>query len=302
MTAQAFVNKYAQLLDKQGNYVVTVKGIDWYEYSGFMIPAYLPHCVPNISYGMAEKVLEISGKPFVRWDNNLGQVENSEWWYILKKGPWNIEDVSDKKKRWMIKQGIKNFTTRPLIYDKVVKLCPEITLKATTRYKGKTIIETEGVLIKRIEAGGKVPDVLEYIGCFYKDKLVSFAENYIQDNAVWMAVIRHDPEHLKNYSSYGLMNGILEYYLNEKKFKYVLDGCRNIHHKTQFQEHLIKVFGFTKEYAYLNIVYSSLFGVLVKMTYPFKRVFENLSIKINNSFIDNINAILKQEYIRRTCQ
>jgi len=131
---------------------------------------------------------------------------------------------------------------------------------------------------------------------------VSFSENYIQDNAIWLAIIGHDPKYLNKYSSYGFMDGILEYYLNKKCFDYVLDGSRSIHHKTQFQEYLIKVFGFTKEYANLNIAYSNLFGTLVKMAYPFRNIFEKISNSTNFGTVDNINAILKQERIRRTCQ
>jgi hypothetical protein len=295
-------NCYVNLLQKQGCFVIEKENVFWYEYQGFMMPAYLPHCVPNISFEMAEKVLKTSDRPFVRWDSNFGQLESSEWWYILRKGTWRIEDVPDKKKRWMIKQGIKNFTTRLLTYDEVIKFCSEVALKAAKRYQVKSIIETEDILVKRTNAAKKVPGVLEYIGCFEGEKLVSFSENYIQDNAVWLAIIRHDPEYLKKYSSYGLMNGILEYYLNEKKFKYVLDGSRSIHHKTEFQEHLISVFGFTKEYAKLHVTYSRLFGILVNMAYPFRNFVWKLSDKFHNSIFNSISAVLKQEYIAQACE
>jgi len=295
-------NNYALLLKEQGNYVLELDGVYWYEYQGFIMPAYLPHCQPKVSLETATRVLKISGRPFVRWDSDFNGVETSEWWYILKKGTWDIENVPDKKKRWMIKQGIKNFTTKPLTYEKVVKLCPDVASKAAERYKGRSIIETEDVLVKRTNAAKKVPGVLEYIGCFEGEKLVSFSENYIQDNAVWLAIIRHDPEYLKKYSSYGLMNGILEYYLNNKKFKYVLDGSRSIHHRTEFQEHLISVFGFTKEYAKLHIAYSGLFGILVNMAYPFRNFIWKLADKFHNSIFNNTSAVLKQEYIVQACQ
>ena len=159
-------NRYAQLLKEQGNYVLTSKDVDWYEYSGFMIPAYLPHCVPAISEEIARKVLAESGNPFVRWDTQFGQIQNSEWWYILKKGLWSIDDVKDKKKRWMIRQGKKGFTVRPLTPEEAVKLCPQVALAATARYRGKAEIETREIMEKRVEASQKIPGVLEYLGCF----------------------------------------------------------------------------------------------------------------------------------------
>jgi hypothetical protein len=301
MTAQAFANKYAQLLDKQGNYVVTVKGIDWYEYSGFMIPAYLPHCCPIITTEIAEDVLRISGRPFVRWDSRFGEVENGQWWYVLKRGPWVVEDMKDKKKRWMIRQGKKQFSVRPLGFDEVIAKCPKVAQLASERYKGQAEVESQQVLEKRIEAAQKALGVLEYIGCFHEDMLVSYSENYIQNNAVWMAIIRHDPAFLNKYSSYGFMDGILDYYLNRQKMDYVLDGCRNIHHRTEFQEHLIKIFGFTKEYAILNVEYSTKFKPLVNIAYPLKKAIWFLSNRWVNSFSDKVAAVLRQEYIRRAC-
>jgi hypothetical protein len=295
-------NNYAKLLAEQGNYVINVDGVDWYHYSGFMMPAYLPHCAPAISEEIARKVLAESGRPFVRWDTQFGQIQNSEWWYILRKGLWSIDDVKDKKKRWMIRQGQKGFAVRPLTPEETVKLCPQVALAATARYKGKAEIETREIMEKRIEASQKVPGVLEYLGCFHGDKLASFSENYMQNNAVWLATIRHDPDYLKGYSSYGLMDGILDYYLNRKKFLYVLDGSRSIHHKTRFQDYLTDIFGFTKEYARLNVVYSGKFATLVKMAYPFRNILGGISEKTENRFIANMNAVLEQEYIRKSCE
>lgn len=292
---------FVQLLKEQGTYFVTVEGINWYDYKGFMIPAYLPHCCPGITAEIAEEVLRISGRPFVRWDSRFGKVGNSQWWYILKRGPWAVENIKDKKKRWMIRQGKKHFSVRPLDFDEVITKCPEVAQLAAARYKGRAEVESEETLRKSIAAAKKVPGILEYIGCFYKDVLVSFSENYIQDNAVWLANMRHDPDYLNQYSSYGFLNGILEYYLNQRKMDYVLDGCRSIHHRTHFQEHLIKVFGFIKEYAILNVKYSGKFGTAVKLAYPFKGIVCALSNKWTNPTLDNISAVLRQECIRRGC-
>lgn len=301
MVTQASNNRYAQLLKEQGNYLVTVEGVDWYDYEGFMIPAYLPHCCPTFTQEVALKVLRESGRPFVRWDSQFGEVENSEWWYVLKRGPWAVENIKDKKKRWMIRQGKKNFTVRPLTFDEVLSHCLAVAESATARYKGEAKVETREILEERVAAASKVTGVLEYIGCFHEDTLVSFSENYIQDNAVWLANMRHAPAFLNKYSSYGFIDGILDYYLNQKKMDYVLDGCRSIHHRTHFQEHLIKIFGFIKEYAILNVKYSGKFGTAVKLAYPFKGIICALSNKWTNCTLDNISAVLRQEYIRRAC-
>jgi hypothetical protein len=295
-------NSYGLFLKETGRQVICIDGVEWFEYSGFMMPAYLPHCCPPITAEIARKAVRASGRPFARWDTEFGRKEPSDWWYVLKKGRWDIESISDKKKRWMIRQGQKNFTVRHLTMEDVLRMCPSVAQKAAARYKGSFETETQEILEKQIAAAKKVLGVLEYVGCFYEDILVSFSENYIQDNAVFLANIRHDPAFLNKYSSYGLMNGLLQYYLNEKQFQYVLDGCRSIYHKTQFQDHLIKIFDFTKEYANLHRSYSELFAICVKFVYPFRKLIWKLVEKGDNSILSKVGAISKQEYIARNCE
>lgn len=293
-------NLYAEYLYAAGYEVIRIDEIDWYGYHGFIMPAYLPHCVPNIHPNTARKAVRLSGRPFARWDSEFGRKEPSDWWYVLKRGEWNIESISDKKKRWMIRQGQKNFTVRKLTREDILKSCPLVAQKAAARYKGEFVAETQEAMDKQVATAVKVPGVLEYVGCFHDDTLVSYSENYIQDNAVFLANIRHDPAFLNQYSSYGLLNGLLEYYLNGMKFRYVLDGCRSIYHKTQFQDHLMKVFGFTKEYALLNVAYSRAFGMAVKLTYPFRSIVKTFADKTAHPLIQKINGILAQEHIRRS--
>lgn len=294
-------NKLARFWEKTGCLIIQVDGIFWYEYSGFMIPAYLPGNCPNITEKSAETVLKKTGKVFVRWDNDFNGITGGEWWYILKRGRWAVKDIPKQKKRWMIKTGRKNFTTRKMEFSEVLEKSPDVASAATKRYKGKSRIETVQEIERNIQAGKEIPGVLEYIGCFKGDKLVSYSENYIQKNAVWMVNIRHDPDYLSDYSSYALMDGILEYYLNQRQCEYILDGNRSIHHRTNFQEHLISVFGFSKEYANLRVLYSPRFRMCVESIYPCRNVIWAIQKKIVNGFIDNLSAILLQEYIRRSC-
>jgi hypothetical protein len=294
-------NPYAEILRAQGKYVITHEGVDWFEYSGFMLPAYLPHCCPPITAEMARKVVRISGRPFARWTSRFGEVANSEWWCVLRKEPWAIEDIKDRDKRYKIRKGKKNFIVRPLTSGEILNDCPRVTQLATARYKTKTKLETPDSFKKSVDASQKVPGVIEYIGCFHDNVLVSFSENYIQDNAVFMVSIRQDPVFLKDYSSYALIDGILEYYLNQKRFRYVLDGSRCIYHRTNFQELLMKIFGFQKEYALLNVVYSKKFTLGVRLAWPFRKVFWAIRRKWPNSFLDNVSAVLRQEAIRRNC-
>ena len=296
------VNSYAGFLLRQGGYVVQVDGVHWYDYQGFMMPAYLPHCSPAITPSSAAKVVQASGRPFARWDTAFRHVASSEWWYLLKRGPWSLESVRDKKKRWMIRDGRKHFSVRLLTQAEVLSLCPGVAQRAASRYKGVAIVETEVALAKRLDAANVWPGLLEYVGCFYGNQLVSFSENIIQEKAVWLFSLRHDPAFLARHSSYCIIDWILGYYLNEKGLSYVLDGCRRLHHQTAFQEYLASVFGFTREYAILNLAYSGSFRKMVTFAYPFRRAIWTLSGKTHARVAHNAAAVLRQEQISRSCR
>ncbi len=294
-------NHYAQLLKAQGKYVIEVDGIDWYDYQGFMMPAYLPHCTPPISELTAQKILSSSGLPFVRWNVDFGIDSETEWWYVLRTKPWDIQQAS-RNTRSKVRRGMKRFTAKIVTSSEIRRHGYRLCLRAQQRYGRKGFVVPEEKFNRNIEVAENYNDTFEYYGVYDGNNLVGFSENYIQDNAVFLEKIWYDPAGLRNYSSYVFMQGVLEHYLNKRKFKYVLDGSRSIHHKTNIQEYLIDVFGFTKVYAKLNIVYSKKFNFMVKIAYPFRGVFSKLSERTNSAFCDNTSAILKQEYIRKACQ
>ena len=302
MSCEVCENLLADFFDDQGDFVIRHNGVAWREFSGFMMPAYLPGLCPPIDPESAAEVLRRSGKPFLRWDEHFGQVQHSQWWNITRRGPWSIDDVKDKKKRWMIRQGRKNFTVRHLTAKEVLGLCPSVARMAASRYKGRAEVEDLAVFEKRIAAGERNPGVIEYIGCFYGDELASFSENYIQSNSVFLSTIRHHPGFLNKYSSYGLLEGVLDYYLNHKHMDQVIDGCRSIYHQTGFQDHLVKVFGFVREYAALNVLYRPWFWCVVQMGYPLNRLAGQLSSWYDSDLLDKVSSILLQEKIRRSCR
>jgi hypothetical protein len=301
MTEKVFENNYARLLKKQGNYVINVAGVDWYDYRGFMIPAYLPHLCPDVSAEMAREVVLTSGRPFARWHSRYGMLENSEWWYILKRGTWSLEQCSANT-RSKIRRGYKQLESRPISPAKVLAEGYDVCMKAVTRYGHEGFLSSREVFEKKIEAAITAPGVLEFFGVFSGDRLVGYSENYIQDNAVFWESIWYDPAFLPVYSSYVLTAEMLKHYLNEHRFKYVLDGCRSIYHKSEIQEYLIRTFGFTKEYALLNVVYRPAFAIGVKTSYALRGVIWNLSRIWTNSTLDKVSGILRQEDIRRACQ
>ncbi len=294
-------NSLGQLLREQGREVITVKGIEWYEYNGFVMPAYLPHSCPDISPEVAAEVLRISGKPFVRWDCGFGQVQDTPWWYIIRKDKWSLEQCS-RNTRSKIRRGRKCLLARVLRPEEVLRSGYDVCGKAQKRYEKSGFVPPRPVYERKVQAATRVAGVLEFFGVFCGETLVGYSENYVQDNAVFCEDIWYDPDYLRKYSSYVLIDQMLTYYLNERGFAYVSDGCRSIFHRTTVQDYLVDVFGFVKEYAVLNIMYASKFGMAVKAAYPFRSLIWGLNGKWANNTLDKVGGILRQECIRISCK
>ena len=184
MTAKDSSNIYAHLLKEQGKYVITVEGIDWYDYGGFMIPAYLPYCCPAITQEMAFEVLHKSGRSFVRWDSELGQVTSSEWWYVIRKKTWSLDQCS-RNTRSKIRRGRKHLFARVLDPEEVLRLGYDVCKKAEKRYGKAGFVPTRETYEKKVQAATRIKGALEFFGVFSDEQLVGFSENYIQDNAVF---------------------------------------------------------------------------------------------------------------------
>ncbi len=294
-------NNYAELLRACGDYVLTIKGIDWYCYKGFMVPAYLPHCVPKISREVAKQALTISKRPFIRWDTHFGQLDKSPWWYLNRRHAWSLEQCSGNT-RSKIRRGRKKLSARMCKPEEILEKGYQICLSASKRYEKNEFILPEGKYKQKIHAAEKIKGVLEFYGVFSNDKLVGYSENYIQEGGVFWESIWYDPVYLRDYSSYVLTDAMLNHYLNERKFSYVSDGSRSIYHRTNVQNFFIDVFGFQKEYAALNVIYLPAFEVSVKLTYPLRKLFWFASDKWNNGTLAKIAAIQKQESICRECK
>lgn len=301
MTTAYSDNTFAQVLKEQGIYVLTVEDIDWYDYNGFMLPAYLPHCCPEITPEMAATVARISGRPFARWDSEFGKLQDSQWWYVIRKGVWSLENCS-RNTRSKIRRGHKLLYARVVTPEEVNKWGYDVCKKAATRYEKAGFVPPRDLYEKKVHAAACVADGLEFFGVFYNDKLIGYSENYIQNSAAFWESIWYDPEFLTKYSSYVLIDAMLNYYLNHRKFVYVSDGCRSIYHKTGVQEYLTNVFGFTREYALLNVVYSPKFRLGIELAYPLRSIVWSLCDKWTNNTLDKIGAVLRQECIRRACK
>ncbi len=291
-------NKLAEFLSLSGSRVINVDNISWQVLNGFVMPCYLPHCIPDISYFNAKNACKLSGSLFVRWTGDFGKTRLSSWWFIIYEGYYSLENCKSKT-RWQVNKGNKRLLARKLEAEEVLAQGYDVCKRACERYGDRSFLVSREHFRLRINASTQFPGIVEYFGVFNGLQLVALAENLVQDNAVFWESIWFDPAELKNHSSYVLTDFMLNHYINERKFTYVSDGSRSIYHNTNFQLFLIEKFGFKKQYTKLYFYYSPLFFVLVSLLFPLRKVFHAIARVTSVIFLRKLSSILLQEEIRR---
>lgn len=291
-------NQYAMFLQSSGEEVFISNNIFWHKYNGFIVPAYLPHVTPTIDEFTAKKAMKYSKSPFARWNSSFGQNDEASWWYVVRQAPYSMQQCS-KKTRSNIRRAIKNLIVRPVSLDEMQEQGYAVCEAAVVRYGNSSFLPSRAEFSRRLTAAGAFYGTVEYVGVFVEEKMIAFSENHIQDNAVFWESIWYDPEYLRLGSSYALIHFMLEYYLNTRNMKHVSDGCRSLYHETNFQDFLIRRFGFEKFYSKLELVYSPWFYFIVSLLYPFRCVLDALRA-CRAPILAKGRAVLCQEEIRRS--
>lgn len=126
--------------------------------------------------------------------------------------------------------------------------------------------------------------------------LIGYMTVKVCDDYAEIKTAKFNPNFSNRGVSDALYHEVLDFYLNLSNKKYISSGSRNINHKTNTQEYKIRRFGYKKAYCKLHIKYNPKINLIIKILYPFKRIFY-LFDKI--SFVHQINGVLKMEEIKR---
>ena len=294
-------SEYAAFLRTAGFKTWEIGGVHWFEYNGFLRPATLPHCTPQISRDLAKQALKEAGSHFARWDSDFGSETASPWWYVVRSGPYEMAQVSGNT-RSKIRRGAKRLTARKATVDEIEAQGMDVCRAAVGRYGESHFLPTPEAFAGKIQAAREHPESFEFFGAFADDTLVAFSENQIQGSAVFWESIWYDPDALRNYSSYLLTHEMLEHYLNERGMEYASDGSRSLYHDTNVQAFFVDKFGFERRYTRMHIVYSSLLGPAVGALYPLRSLVDGLAEKTSLDAVKRVQGLLVQEGIARECK
>ena len=229
------------------------------------------------------------GGLLVRNTYNFDQEQENSFWYIIKNTFIGLEEYSSNERN-KIRRAIKELDFKKINID-VLKTEGWNILKATYddyAVSDRSIDET--VFLDYLSSCEHQD--FDYWGVFDHDKLVGFCTVWLwlPDSCEYGLIgIMPEYKHNNTYPYYGLFYKMNEYYLGEKKYRYVADGARSITEHSHIQDFLIQNFNFRKAYCQLEVHYCWWMKIAVKMLYPFRKIIP----------LPRIKAILNMEAMQR---
>ncbi len=85
----------------------------WKYYNKALIPNCAPHEEPNLEELKDKKIWNQDGKKalFARWTTDWDCGYETDWWYVIKDEPFDINKLKAKR-RYEINKGLKNFEVK----------------------------------------------------------------------------------------------------------------------------------------------------------------------------------------------
>lgn len=275
---------------------------EWEYYNLALVPTLPPHIDPDISWMKdSDRWKEYAGGKmplFARWVSDFDCSGETEWWCIIKDTPFDIMSLKSNR-RSLITRGLKRVDVRVIIPADYAEQMSNILVKEWKYYddsyeegndRQKLTDDFKKLTMKNLGNA-------EYLGAFLKDTdtMIGYAIYNLFDDWIEYSVVKTDPEYLNTQVNAALAYFGVERYMRPG-IKYIHGGWRTMIHESNYQEYLMKNFGFRKAYCKLHIEYRPLMQIAVNVLYPLRGMIK----KVKNKWIYTVWCALQQEEIRRT--
>ncbi len=282
---------YLDYLKQTGTQLFDGAGTCWQIYQGGLIPAMpLPKYV-DMDAETGRRLLSESRAHLIRWSSDPSSQEMPWWWVVCDK--YDVGQFSSKMRN-MIKRGYKKCEARCVTTEWLAEFGYECYRAAFSRYSHATPASEDDFRANILKQVG-YESVFENWGVFVEDRLAGYAQCIVEDEkGVATNVIKYDPDYMRDYTSYAMMDTLLNHYVAGKGLP-MSNGTRAVSHDSNVQDFLLK-FGFRRQYCRLNVQYRRSLGLAISMLHPFRKFIPGWAA------MHNVKALLFQERLRRTCR
>lgn len=207
--------------------------------------------------------------------------EETSFWFVIKD---KLEDIAELpfSARRNIRIALRTYNIKKVSIKEFSEIAFPIITSAQKSYKIKSHIMNKKEFDEMIRRYENETDK-DFWVVERKDnkETVAISINRIKSDSCEYDDMKCKSEALKDrtYPYYGLIYTMNQYYLEEKKMKYVSDGSRSVSEHSNIQEFLMHNFGFRKAYCKLHIFYKWWFSVVIKVLFPFRNMIKSNKTK-----------------------
>ncbi len=276
---------------------------EWEYYNHALVPTTAPHVTPDTSWMKDRKKwkeLADGHYPlFARWTTDFDCEEETEWYCLVKDTPFDMMSLKSNR-RSLITRGLKRVDVKVITPADYAAQMANVLIKAWQSYDESYEEKDDR---KRLteefkELTEKNLGNSEYLGAFLKDTdtMIGYSIYDLHGDWVEYSVVKTDPEYLNTQVNAALAYFGLQRYMRPG-VNYILGGWRTMIHETNYQDYLLKNFGYRKAYCQLHITYRPWMKAAVAVLYPLRGMLEKYS---KNKWLYYVWCTLKQEEIHRT--
>lgn len=276
---------------------------DWVYYNHAVIPSIEPKQNIDVKPLKDGSIWNFGGhKPLLaRYTTDFDCGCITEWYYTIKDTNYDLTILPSKKK-YNINKGRKCFAIKLIkptdFSHELAEVCEDAFKGYSDIYNIKFSLSD---CIDEIESGKWDKSFVFAAFSNQNNKLCGFYRVGVKGKAIELIQLKVIREYEKLRINYALVDGVLTYFSEQlKSGYYITNGCRNLYHKTGFNELLCENFGFRKAYCNLHIVYRPIVNIGIQIMYLFRRYINSISNK--SPFLYKISAILEMERIARKCK
>ena len=225
--------------------------------------------------------------------------EQRAWWHCIKDDIYHPEQLKSKRRNEITKAR-KNFTVKTIDPIEFVDAIFEITQDANLGYPYQIAFSYADAQEKcKILSGMENAIILGAISNT-DEKLVGYLWLAVEGNCIQMV----EQKVIRQYERLAVNAALCDamcLMFNERltSGQYLYDGDRTSLHQTNFQDYLIKYFGFRRAYCKLNIIYRPMVKPIIDALFLLRKPFFTFADKTDFRILQKVTAVLKMEEIAR---
>ena len=200
---------------------------------------------------------------------NWDKTTPGSFWYIIKDYFGGLDELPTKVRN-QVRKSLKTYDYKIVSKDWMRDNGLSLFNKSRERFGGNKLH------LNKIEWEKKIDlEHAEYWVGFDKSSGVpsTFAINQVFNDYCSYAIMGISPDFPNStYPMYGLIFEMNHYYLERQNILFVTDGARTISSHSNIQSFLEDKFKFRKAYCDMQLIYRPLFGLIIKMLFPFRKI------------------------------